>query len=61
MEVLKKLSNKELLESMRAELRKAQNEISCANGDIKKANTRISFCHAIIKELSNENGDRQCN
>lgn len=51
MEILKKLSNKELLESAKAESAKARHEINCAKKDIVKANGRLGFVLSLVAEI----------
>jgi hypothetical protein len=43
MDILDNKTDKELLESLVAEIAKAANEIKCARGDIDKAQSRIKF------------------
>jgi len=38
---------------MEMEIAKAQNEISCAKGDIAKAQKRIAFCLSALHNLHN--------
>lgn len=51
MDVIDDKSDKELLQSMLAEIAKASNEIKCARGDIEKAQSRIKFLTLLIHEL----------
>lgn len=52
MDILDTKSDKELLQSLVAEIAKATNEIKCAKGDIDKAQNRIKFllvlCHTLL-------------
>jgi hypothetical protein len=57
MDVLDTKSNKELLESLIAEIAKATNEIKCARGDLEKAQGRIKFLLVLAHELINRQGD----
>jgi len=57
MDVLDTKSDKELLQSLLAEIAKARNEIKCAKGDIDKAQSRISFLIVVANELLNRQGD----
>jgi hypothetical protein len=41
----------ELLRSLLAENAKAANEIRCAQGDLAKAQSRLSFTVAVLNEL----------
>jgi hypothetical protein len=43
MDILDNKTDKELLDSLVAEIAKASNEIACAKGDIAKAQSRIKF------------------
>jgi hypothetical protein len=51
MDVIENKSDKELLQSLLAEIAKAQNEIRCAQGDILKAQNRIRFATMLVNEL----------
>tara|TARA_R110002096_G_scaffold73949_2_gene175161 strand:- start:359 stop:535 length:177 start_codon:yes stop_codon:yes gene_type:complete len=51
MDILKKLTTKEVLATMTAESAKARHEINCAKKDIIKANGRIGFVLALVTEL----------
>ena len=53
MDVIEDKNDKQLLESMLAEIAKAQNEIRCARGDIDKAQSRIKFLILVANELIN--------
>ena len=57
MDVLDTKSNKELLESLIAEIAKATNEIKCARGDLEKAQGRIKFLLVLAHTLINRQGD----
>jgi hypothetical protein len=57
MDVLDNKSNKELLQSLVAEIAKTSNEIKCARGDIDKAQSRIKFLLVLAHELMNRQGD----
>lgn len=57
MDILENKTDKELLQSLIAELAKATNEIKCARGDLEKANGRIKFLMALTHELMNRQGD----
>jgi hypothetical protein len=50
-------TDKELLESLLAEVAKATNELRCAERDIKKANGRLQFAVMAINEMINRPGD----
>lgn len=51
MDILKDKSDKELIQSLIAELAKATNELKCARSDIDKAQSRIKFLLAVTYEL----------
>lgn len=51
MDLLQQKTDQELLESILAEIAKSTNEIRCAQGDIQKANNRMSFAIAALHEL----------
>jgi len=53
MDILNNKSDQEILESILAEIAKSTNEIRCAQGDIHKANGRMSFAIAALNELLN--------
>lgn len=57
MDILENKSDKELLQSLIAEIAKATNEIKCARGDIDKAQNRIKFLLVLSHELLNRKGD----
>jgi len=57
MDVIDDKNDKELLQSMLAEIAKASNEIKCARGDIEKAQSRIKFLTLLIHELIDRQKD----
>jgi hypothetical protein len=57
MDVLDKKTDKQLLESLVAEIAKATNEIKCARGDIEKAQSRIKFMLVLSHTLIERQGD----
>ena len=57
MDILENKSDRELLQSLIAELAKATNEVKCARGDLEKANGRIKFLMAVTYELMNRQKD----
>ena len=57
MDVIDKKSDKELIESLIAEVAKASNEIKCAKGDIEKAQSRIRFINLVLHTLIDRQGD----
>jgi hypothetical protein len=57
MDVLDKKTDKELLDSLIAEIAKATNELKCARGDIDKAQSRIKFLLVLAHTLINRQKD----
>lgn len=57
MDVIDDKDDKQLLQSMLAEIAKASNEIKCARGDIEKAQSRIKFLTLLIHELIDRQKD----
>lgn len=57
MDILENKSDKQLLESLIAELAKASNELKCARGDIEKAQSRIKFLTVLAHTLIERQGD----
>jgi hypothetical protein len=57
MNVLDSKTDKELLESLIAEIAKTTNEIRCAKADIDKAQSRIKFLLVLAHTLINRQGD----
>jgi hypothetical protein len=53
MDILDSKTDKELLQSLVAEIAKTSNEIKCARGDIDKAQSRIKFLLVLAHELIN--------
>lgn len=51
MDILDTKSDKELLQSLVAEIAKATNEIRCAKADIDKAQSRIKFLLVLAHTL----------
>jgi hypothetical protein len=51
MDILDSKSDKELLQSLIAEIAKATNEVKCARGDIDKAQSRLKFLLAVAHTL----------
>ena len=50
-------TDKELLESLLAEVAKASNEMKCAQRDINKANGRLQFAVMAINTMIERQGD----
>ena len=59
MDILDSKTDQALLQSMVGEIAKARNEISCAEADIKKANSRIGFLLVIAHKLIERLGDQK--
>ena len=57
MDLLEHKTDQEILESILAEIAKARNEISCAKGDIQKAQSRIGFLIVAVNEMLNRQKD----
>lgn len=57
MDIIDNKTDKELLQSLIAEIAKATNEIKCARGDIDKAQSRIKFLLVVAHTLIERQGD----
>lgn len=57
MDIVENKTDRELLESLIAEIAKATNELRCAKADIDKAQSRIKFLLVIAHTLINRQGD----
>lgn len=57
MKILDTKTDKELEESLLAEVAKASNEIKCARQDLEKATSRLSFLLVVINKLINRQKD----
>ena len=51
MQILNTLTDKELQETVIKEVAKARNELKCAQADMRKANSRLSFLIVLANEL----------
>lgn len=51
MEILDKLSDEELTQTLIAEIAKATNEIKCAQADLNKAQSRLKFLLVVAHTL----------
>lgn len=51
MDPMNNKTDSELLKSLLAEVAKAQNELRCAQGDLSKAQSRITFLLVLINKL----------
>jgi hypothetical protein len=57
MDVLDNKTDKQLLESLVAEIAKCTNELKCARGDLEKAQGRVKFLLVLTHELINRQKD----
>lgn len=57
MDLLDSKSNKELYDSLLAEVAKATNELRCSERDIKKAQGRLQFAILALNTLIERQGD----
>jgi hypothetical protein len=57
MDILDKKSDHELLQSLLAEMAKANNEIKCAQNDLNKAQNRMKFLLLLANILIERQGD----
>lgn len=57
MDLLQTKTAEDLHKSLLAEISKAQNELKCAAGDVKKASGRLSFALVALNELINRGND----
>jgi hypothetical protein len=57
MDVIDAKSDKQLIESLIAEIAKANNELKCARGDVEKAQGRISIFDAVRALVLDEEGN----
>ena len=57
MDLLDSKTDKELLKSLLAEIAKATKELRCAQADIVKAQSRLSFVLAVTNTLIDRQGD----
>ena len=57
MDVIDEKNDKELIQSLLAEIAKANNELKCARGDIDKAQGRIKFATLLLNRLIERQGD----
>jgi hypothetical protein len=58
MQILDTKSDSELLQSLLAEIAKAQNEIRCSRSDIEKAQNRLRFCIMVANTLIDRKDQR---
>lgn len=57
MDIIDSKTDHELLESLLAEAAKSANELRCAQNDLQKAQSRLSFVIAVLNELIKRQGD----
>lgn len=57
MDILDQKTDKELEQSLLAEVAKASNEIKCARADLDKATNRLSFLLVVVNKLINRQKD----
>lgn len=57
MNVLDQKTDKELEQSLLAEVAKASNEIKCARQDLDKASSRLNFLLVVVNKLINRQKD----
>jgi len=57
MDILDNKTDQELYESLLAEAAKARNELTCAQRDLNKAQSRLSFILVLANELINRKVD----
>lgn len=57
MDILDKLSDKELIQTLIAEIAKTTNELKCAKADIDKAQSRIRFLLVVAHTLIDRQKD----
>jgi len=51
MDILNTKTDKEIMQSMLAELAKSKAELQCARSDLEKMNSRLSFCIVLANRL----------
>lgn len=59
MDMLDKKTTDELHRSLLAEVAKANNELACAQADIKKSKSRLGFLIVLINQLIDRDKDQQ--
>lgn len=57
MDLIDSKTDKELLESLIAEIAKSNNELKCARKDVDKAQNRIKFVTMLLHKLLDRQGD----
>lgn len=57
MDIIDSKTDKQLLESLIAEIAKSNNEIKCARKDVDKAQNRIKFVTMLLHKLLDRQGD----
>lgn len=59
MKILNNLKQSDLHKTLITEIAKARNEIRCAEADIKKVNSRLSFLVVLANELIQREGKKE--
>lgn len=57
MDIVDSKTTEELLRSLIAEIAKANNEVNCAQTDVKKAKNRLTFAIMVANKLIDRQGD----
>jgi hypothetical protein len=57
MDIIDQKTDRELTQSVLAELAKANNEINCACKDLHKAQNRLKFAIMVANKMINRTGD----
>lgn len=57
MDLIDSKTDKQLLESLIAEIAKSNNELKCARKDVDKAQNRIKFVTMLLHKLLDRQGD----
>lgn len=57
MDILNNKTDQELYESLVAEAAKARNELACAQRDLNKAQSRLSFILVLANKMIERQGD----
>ena len=57
MDILDDKSDQQIVKSIIGEAAKAKNEVACAQRDLEKAQSRLSFILVLANEMINRQGD----
>jgi len=57
MDIIDSKTDEEIIRSIIAEVAKANNELNCAQNDIKKARNRLAFLIMLTNKLIDRQGD----